>query len=74
VPRWKQDATKFTVSVNYVEGRGASTSIPKPIFEWLGKPESITFILRGKRVEVATENPGQEPGEGHKKAAKRRGR
>ena len=50
--RWKKDTKEFPVGVNYVEGRGASSSIPKPVAEALGNPKSITFVLKGKRVEV----------------------
>ena len=52
VARWKKDATEFPVGVNYVEGRGASSSIPKPIVEMLGNPKEIVFIVKGKRIEV----------------------
>ncbi|MGD0330088.1 MAG: hypothetical protein ABSB40_06525 [Nitrososphaeria archaeon] len=52
MPKWKKDETKFTVSVNYEEKRGAQSSIPKPIVDALGKPTRITFLLRGKKVEV----------------------
>lgn len=38
--------------VNYNEVRGDQTSIPKPVAEALGKPEAITYSLKGKRVEV----------------------
>lgn len=50
--RWKKDAKEFPVSVNYVEGRGASSSIPKPVAEALGNPKSITFVLKGKKAEI----------------------
>lgn len=50
--RWRKDATEFTVGVNYVERRGASSSIPKPVVEILEHPREITFVVKGKRVEV----------------------
>lgn len=53
--RWKKDAKEFPVGVNYVEGRGASSSIPKPVAEVLGNPKTITFVLKGKKVEVRAE-------------------
>ena len=50
--RWKKDAKEFPVSVNYVSGRGAGSSIPKPVAEALGNPKSITFVIKANRVEV----------------------
>jgi hypothetical protein len=35
LPKWKQDATEFTVSINYNENRGFQSSIPKPIIDFL---------------------------------------
>jgi hypothetical protein len=50
--RWKKGETEFRVGVNYVDKRGYSSSIPKPIMEVLGEPQSIKFVVRGKKVEV----------------------
>ena len=52
MPTWKKDATEFTVSVNFNEARGYQTSIPRPIAEVLGRPKSITYVLKGMKVEV----------------------
>lgn len=52
MPKWKKDATEFTVGVNYREDRGYQTSIPKPVAEVLGKPTSITYKVKGSKVEV----------------------
>lgn len=52
MPKWKKDATKFDVGVNYNEKRGYQSSIPKPIIDILGDPTKITFILKGKKVEI----------------------
>jgi hypothetical protein len=54
MPKWKKDATEFTVSVNHNSERGYQSSIPKPIIEVLGNPQTITFILKGKKVEVVS--------------------
>ena len=54
MPKWKKNATEFTVGVNYNETRGYQTSIPKPVAETLGKPKAITYVLKGKKVEVRT--------------------
>ena len=44
---------EFEVGVNYVERRGYSRSIPKPIIEILGNPESIKFVINeGNKVEL----------------------
>ncbi|MFY9966503.1 MAG: hypothetical protein WAK50_12280 [Nitrososphaeraceae archaeon] len=45
MPRWKKDAKEFTVGVNYVENRGYSSSIPKPVVEILGNPDSIKYVV-----------------------------
>lgn len=52
MPKWSKDATEFKVSVNYVDKRGYSSSIPKPIMIALGDPTSIKFVLKGKKVEL----------------------
>jgi hypothetical protein len=52
MPKWKKDETEFKVGVNYVDKRGYSSSIPKPVIEALGGPNAIKFIIRGKKVEV----------------------
>ena len=53
MPKWKKDATEFTVGVNYHPTRGAACAIPKPITELMGNPDRITFAVKGKRVEVS---------------------
>ena len=45
MPKWKKDAKEFVVGVNYVESRGASSSIPKPVVEILGNPDSIKYVV-----------------------------
>ena len=45
MPKWKKDAKEFTVGVNYVENRGASSSIPKPVVEILGNPHNIKYVI-----------------------------
>lgn len=52
MPKWKADAKEFTVSVNYHETRGTLMTVPKPVTEHLGRPDRITFKIRGKKVEV----------------------
>jgi hypothetical protein len=60
VPKWKKDATEFTVSVGYHPTRGAQCSIPKPIVEMLGEPSTITFTKKGKKVEVKSADSEKE--------------
>ncbi|HEX9678624.1 hypothetical protein [Nitrososphaera sp.] len=58
MPKWKKDATEFKVGVNFVDKRGYSSTIPKPVMEALGEPENIKFIVKGKKVEVmAAQSP-----------------
>jgi hypothetical protein len=52
MPKWKKDATEFTVSVNYHETRGYQATIPKPIMERLPDKSKIRFVVRGRRIEV----------------------
>jgi hypothetical protein len=52
VPKWKKDATEFTVSVNFNKDRGYQSSIPKPIIDALGDPEKVTFVIDGKNVRI----------------------
>lgn len=62
MPKWKKDATHFTVSVNHNDVRGYQSSIPKPVMDTLGNPEKITFVIKPKkRVEViASPTEGKE--------------
>ena len=55
MPKWKKDETKFTVSVNYNEHRGYQSSIPRPIIEALGDPDSITFIMKNNSIEITAD-------------------
>ena len=53
MPKWKKDAKEFEVGVNYVEKRGYSSSIPKPIMEILGNPDNIKFVInKSNKIEV----------------------
>ena len=50
--RWQSDATEFTVGMNYVEGRGYQSTIPKPVVDLLGLEGRITFKVSGGNVMV----------------------
>lgn len=52
MPKYKENATEFTVSVNFNEHRGYAGAVPRPIMDFLGKPEKITYSIKGKKVEV----------------------
>jgi hypothetical protein len=52
MPKWRRDATEFPVSINYVEKRGYQSSIPRPVIDILGKPSTIKFIVKGKKIEI----------------------
>ena len=49
MPKMKKDAKEFEVSINYVDKRGYSSSIPRPVIEILGSPETIKFIIQGDK-------------------------
>ena len=52
MPKWKEGAKEFTVSVNFHEVRGYQIVIPRPVAEHLGRPERLTFILKRENVEI----------------------
>jgi len=61
MPKWKKDATEFTVKVGYHTDRGYQVYIPRPVVEALKihtdetrSPNPITFTIKGKRVEITT--------------------
>ena len=49
---WRRDATEFTVGLNYYEGRGYQSTIPKPVVDRLGLTNRITFKVSGKNIIV----------------------
>ena len=55
MPKWKKDATEFTVSISYHPTRGAQCVVPKPVVDVLGEPKKVTYVVRGKRVEMKAE-------------------
>ena len=52
MPKWKKDSSEFTVSISYSDTRGSQSYIPKPIIDFLGEPESLKFIIKGKIIQV----------------------
>ncbi len=59
MPKWKEGAKEFTVSVNFHEVRGYQVVIPRPVAEHLGRPERITYVLRKSKVEVHAAADGE---------------
>lgn len=51
LPRWKKDAKEFTVSVDH-SPQGIRVYLPKPLDEFLGKPDKIRFVIEGKKIVV----------------------
>lgn len=53
MPRWKKDAKEFPVVVNHIRDKDAySCSLPKPLVEYLGKPDNVVFKIK-KNGEVS---------------------
>jgi len=49
--RWKKDETDYTVSVTR-DRHTQFCRIPKPVFEMLGEPESVTFRIKNNKITV----------------------
>jgi hypothetical protein len=52
MPKWKKDATEFTVTVNFHETRGFQLNVPRPVMEHLSRPERVTFVIKREKIEV----------------------
>ena len=59
MPKWKKDTKEFEVGINYVERRGYSSSIPKPVIAILGNPQTIKFVVNeeDKSVTIKSGKP-----------------
>ena len=55
LPKWKKDETEFPVHVSRHKTRGYQTYLPKPVMEALGDPDFVKFVLKGKKVEVQSD-------------------
>ncbi len=62
MPKWKKNATEFTVGVSYHELRGYQSSIPRPVVDALGihddksrDPNRIVYAIKKNRVEIKGE-------------------
>lgn len=59
MPKWKEGATEFTVSLGENKVKGYWVTVPKPIVELLGTPKRVTFLVKAKgkiEVESSKEN------------------
>lgn len=54
MPKWKKDAKEFSVSVNYNESRGYQSSIPKPVMDALGNPNTLKFEMSGNAIKMTS--------------------
>lgn len=50
--RWKKDETEFHVALSFDGTNSKRCRIPKPVIEFLGDPESLKFVIRGKSIIV----------------------
>ncbi len=55
MPKWKEDAKEFSVSVTYNDEKGSQIRVPKPILEKLGNPKKIRFVI-GKNDKIGVES------------------
>lgn len=53
--RWKKDAKEFTVSVVHLEHRNI-VNIPKPVIEYLGDPDNVTFCIKKNGIVRLSNN------------------
>jgi len=60
MPKWKKDAKEFEVGVSYNDVRGAQSSIPKPVYDALGQPDSIRFVMKGSKIEIQSGNESDD--------------
>jgi len=53
--RWKKNETEFPVSLSFDGTNSKRCRIPKPIIEFLGDPEKLKFVIRGKGIIVTAD-------------------
>ena len=71
MPKWKSGTTEYTVSVNICGNRGYQSTIPMPLIDMLGRPDRITFHVRGGEI-VVTPGPEGPPNRPPRKGRNRR--
>lgn len=50
--RWRKGLKEYSVSVADRGDKGAQIQLPRPLYEHMGRPSKITFVLEGKRIMV----------------------
>ena len=55
MPKWANDAKEYSVSVFSRGEHGISVQLPKPIYEKLGNPDRVKFVIKGERIELIVE-------------------
>lgn len=45
LPKWKSNATEFSVNITYNSEKGSQIRVPKPILEKIGNPEKLKFVI-----------------------------
>ena len=55
MPKWANDAKEYSVSVFSRGEHGISVQLPKPIYEKLGNPDRVKFVIKGEPIELIVE-------------------
>ncbi|MDH3311583.1 MAG: hypothetical protein OEM28_00350 [Nitrosopumilus sp.] len=53
--RWKKNQKEFSVKLTFDGANSTICRVPKPIIEFLGKPENLKFVIRGKGIVVTSD-------------------
>lgn len=53
--RWKKDENRFRVKLSDDGRHSTICRIPKPILKFLNDPDSIEFVIKGKKIEIESE-------------------
>lgn len=52
MPRWKKDQKEFSVKLTFDGANSTICRVPKPVMEFLGDPENLKFVIKGKEIIV----------------------
>ena len=52
MPRWKKDQKEFSVKLTFDGANSTICRVPKPVMEFLGDPENLKFVIKGKGIIV----------------------
>ena len=56
MPRWKKDATAFSVKVTFDGKNSMVCRIPKPILEALGNPDKLKFLIQKNSINIIADD------------------